>query len=139
MQEKSRTDAIVLILFISAALHVPTAVVLRHFFDIDPLALLHINWGRTVVGVTFSLLATAVTGLNFYLSIIAPWMHQRQHGNMQNYSNISGIPAIGGFFIFCAGALLPSSIAVGTFLLTLYTLDTGGLPWFLYCWLSEEH
>jgi hypothetical protein len=56
---------------------------------------------------------------------------------MDDYSNISGLPLIGGFFIFCAGALLPSSISVGIFLLVIYTLDTGGLPWFLYAVLIE--
>ena len=138
MQNSSRTDTVVLILFITFALAVPAAVVMRHFFSIDPLAYLHIDWGRTVAGVIFTLLATAVTSLNFYLTIIAPWSHHRRHGNMEDYSNMSGLPVIGGFFIFCAGALLPTSTATGIFLLGLYALDSGGLPWFFYALLTEK-
>jgi membrane protease YdiL (CAAX protease family) len=137
MPDNNRIDTIVMILFAVVALVVPAAVIMRHFFGIDPLALLHIGWGRTVIGVIFALLATAVTGLNVFLTIIAPWSHHRRHGSMDDYSNISGLPLIGGFFIFCAGALLPSSISVGIFLLVIYTLDTGGLPWFLYAVLIE--
>lgn len=138
MQYDTRTDIIVLILFATVALMVPTVVVLRHFLEIDPLALLHITWGRTVLGVIFSLLATAVTLLNFHLAIIAPWRHQRHHGSMQEYHNMSGLPLIGGFFIFCAGALLPSSIVIGIYLLVLYSLDAGGLPWFFYATMTGD-
>ena len=124
--------------FTTVALMVPAVVVMRHFLQIDPLALLHITWGRTVIGVIFTLLATAVTSLNFYLAIIAPWSHQRQHGSMKDYYNMSGLPLIAGFFILCAGALLPSSIVLGIYLLTLYAFDAGGLPWFFYAILTEK-
>ena len=138
MRYNTRTDTVVLILFTTVALMVPAVVGMRHFLDIDPLALLHITWGRTVIGVIFTLLATAVTSLNFYLAIIAPWSHQRHHGSMKDYSNMSGLPLVGGFFIFCAGALLPSSIVPGIYLLTLYAFDAGGLPWFFYAILTEK-
>lgn len=138
MQYHSRIDSIVLILFTTAALLVPAAVVLRHFLEIDPLVWLHMHWGRTVIGVIFTLLATLVTALNFYLAVIAPWSYKRRHGSMDDYSFISGLPVIGGFFIFCAGALLPPSGAIGIYLLTLYGLDSGGLPWFFYAILTEN-
>ncbi len=138
MPDDTRTDTVVMLLFTVVALSVPAAVVLRHFLHIDPLALLHITWGRTVIGVIFTLLATAVTALNFYLAIIAPWSHQRRHGSMKDYYNMSGLPLIGGFFICCAGALLPSSSVIGIYLLVLYALDAGGLPWFFYAILSEK-
>ena len=137
MQYDTRTDIIVMILFGLVALLVPTAIVMRHFLEIDPLAWLHIKWGRTVVGVVFALLATAVAGLNFFLTFLAPWLHRRRHGNLDEYHNVSGLPVIGNFFIFCAGTLLPPSIATGVYMLALYGLDTGGLPWFFYAILSE--
>jgi hypothetical protein len=37
---------------------------------------------------------------------------------------------VGGLFTLGAGALLPESAALGVFLLALYALDTGGMPWF---------
>ena len=138
MQYDTRTDIIVMILFSIVALLVPAVTIMRHFLEIDPLALLHINWGRTVIGVMFTLMATAVASLNFYLTIIAPWSHQRRHGNMDDYHNMSGLPLIGGFCIFCAGALMPTSIATGVYLLALYALDAGGLPWFFYATLIEK-
>ena len=138
MKYNTRTDTVVLILFTTVALMIPAVVVIRHFINIDPLALLHITWGRTFFGVIFTLLATAVTSLNFYLTIIAPWSHQRQHGSMKDYYNMSGLPLVGGIFIFCAGALLPSSIVLGIYLLMLYAFDAGGLPWFFYAILTEK-
>lgn len=135
MHYESRTDIAVMILFGSAALLVPTVIILQHFVGIDPLALLQINWGRTVAGVLFALLATLVSGLNFHLTFIAPWLHHRTHGNLDGFHSISGLPVIGGFFIACAGALLPPSIATGMYLLVLYGLDGCGLPWFFFATL----
>jgi hypothetical protein len=68
--------------------------------------------------------------LNFYLSILVPWLYKRQHGSMADFVHMSGLPVIGGFFIFCAGALMPPSVLLGIFLLLLYVVDGNGLPWF---------
>jgi hypothetical protein len=138
MPDSNRIDTIVIIIFAVVALVVPAVVIMWHFFGIDPLALLHIGWGRIAIGVIFALLSTLVTALNVFLTIIAPWSHKRRHGGMQAYSSMSGLPVIGGIFILCAGALLPSSTALGIFLLTLYGLDAGGLPWILYAILTED-
>ena len=126
----SREDVIVFIIFATIGLIIPIVVMLQHFIGIDPLFLLHITWGRTVVGTAFTLLATGVCLLNFYLSILVPWLYKRQHGSMADSRGVSGLPWLGGIFILYAGALMPSSVSVGIFLLLLYVIDGNGIPWF---------
>lgn len=49
-----------------------------------------------------------------------------QHGALR----LDVVPVVGGFFVLGAGALMPESGVTGGFLLLLYALDTGGVPWF---------
>ena len=130
MGKMARVDIIVLILFAAIGLIIPAAIILRHFLEIDPLALLHIHWGRTVLGTLFTVLATIVCLLNCYLSIYIPWSYEREHGSMAGFAHTSGLPVIGGLFLFLAGTLMPPSVPLGIFLLFLYTIDGNGLPWF---------
>ena len=130
MKYSSREDIVVLVIFVIIGLIVPGVVVLRHFIGIDPLSLLNIKWGRTVLGIVFALLATGVCLLNFYLSLLVPWLYRRRHGSMADFAHMSGLPLIGGFFIFCAGALMPPSVPLGIYLLLLYVIDGNGIPCF---------
>lgn len=130
MSNLSHEDVIVIIIFATIGLIIPAVVALRHFIGIDPLSMLHITWVRTVVGIVFTFLATGVCLLNFYLSLLVPWLYKRQHGSMADFAHMSGLPMIGGFFIFCAGALMPPSVLLGIFLLLLYVIDGNGIPWF---------
>ena len=129
MANLSREDAIVFIIFATIGLIIPIVVALQHFIGIDPLSLLHIKWGRTVVGTVFTLLATGVCLLNFYLAVLVPWLYKRQHGSMADFRAISGLPWLGGIFILYAGALMPASVSLGIFLLLLYVIDGNGIPW----------
>ena len=95
MEIKSREDIIVLILFAIVGLIVPTAIVGRHFLDLDPIAWLHINWGRTVLGYIFCILSTAVCPFNFYTTILVPWLYEREHGSMKDFAHMSGLPMLG--------------------------------------------
>ena len=124
-----RTDIIVLILFLTIALIIPAVVVLQHFVGVDTLSLLNIKWGRTVVGIGFTLLASIVCVWNFYLGIVGPWLYRREHGGNDEIGHVSGLPLIGGFFIMFAAALMPSSINLGVYLFLLYAIDTNGFPW----------
>lgn len=128
MRDLSRQDIIALVALAAVALLIPAVVVSRHFFGIDPVSMLKINWGRTVAGILFTVLATGVCLLNFYLATFVPWRYKQQHGSMEGYGHVSGLPVIGGFFILCAGALMPPSISLGVFLLLLYLIDSHGLP-----------
>ena len=130
MKYSSREDIVVLVIFVIIGLIVPGVVVLRHFIGIDPLSLLNIKWGRTVLGIVFTLLATGVCLLNFYLSLLVPWLYERRHGSMADFAHMSGLPLIGGFLIFCAGALMPPSVMLGIYLLLLYVIDGNGIPCF---------
>ena len=132
MKYSSREDIVVLVIFVIIGLIVPGVVVLRHFIGIDPLSLLNIKWGRTVLGIVFTLLATGVCLLNFYLSLLVPWLYRRRHGSMADFAHMSGLPLIGGFFIFCAGALMPPSVPLGIYLLLLYVIDGNGIPCVLF-------
>jgi hypothetical protein len=130
MANLSREDVIAFIIFSTIGLIIPVVVALQHFIGIDPLSLLHIKWARTVVGNVFTLLATGVCLLNFYLSILVPWLHKRRHGSMADFRGVSGLPVVGGLLILCAGALMPSSVLFGIFLLLLYVVDGNGIPRF---------
>lgn len=127
-----KIDLMVLILFTAIALIIPAVVVMRHFYLIDPIAVLNINWGRTVVACIFTVLATLVFLLNFYLYHIAPRLYEREHGNMDNYYSMSGLPVICGIFVLIAGVLMPPSVIFATALLAIYILDPNGLPFFLF-------
>ncbi|NNC64785.1 MAG: hypothetical protein HKN84_08380 [Gammaproteobacteria bacterium] len=124
-------DILAGIVFTVTGLAIPSAVAAHHFFGIDVMAFANLGVSRHVFGWSFAAMAVAVAGLNVYLSFIAPWLYERRMGSMQGYRAMSGLPAIGGFFILFAGALIPASAIVGASLLVVYLADTGGLPWFL--------
>ncbi|UCF02438.1 MAG: hypothetical protein JSV14_01920 [Deltaproteobacteria bacterium] len=130
MKYSSREDIVVLVIFVTIGLIVPGVVVLRHFIGIDPMSFLNIKWGRTVLGFVFTLLATGVCLLNFYLTLLVPWLYKRRHGSMADFAHMSGLPLVGGFFILCAGALMPPSVPLGIYLLLLYVIDGNGFPCF---------
>jgi hypothetical protein len=137
MANLHRTDIIVLALFLTISLIIPGVIVLQHFVGLDTLALLKIKWGRTVIGVVFTLLASATCLLNFYLNIFEPWLHRRKHDGVEPIGQMSGLPIIGGFFIMFAAALMPSSIILGVYLFLLYAIDANGLPWFLVSFIRN--
>ena len=130
MKYSSREDIVALVIFAVIGLIIPGVVVLRHFIGIDPLSILNIKWGRTVLGILFTLLATGVCLLNFYLSLLVPWLYKRRHGSMSDFAHMSGLPLVGGFSVLCAGALMPPSVAFGIYLLLLYVIDGNGIPCF---------
>lgn len=130
MAKISREDVIVCIIFATIGLLIPIVVLLRNFIGIGTLSSLHINWGGTVVGTVFTVLAAGVCLLNFYLSTLVPWLYKRQHGSMADFRGVSGLPIVGGIFILCAGALMPSSVSFGIFLMLLYIIDGNGIPRF---------
>jgi hypothetical protein len=137
MANLSREDVIVFIIFATIGLIIPAVVALRHFIGIDPLSLLNIKWGRTVLGIVFTLLATGVCLLNFYLTLLVPWLYKRRHGSMADFRGVSGLPVIGGFFICFAGALMPPSVPLGICLLLLYVIDGNGIPWFFISFIQN--
>lgn len=130
MKYSSREDIIVIFIFGIAGLIIPSVVVMQHFLGVDPLSLLHLSWGRTGLGIAFTVLATLVCFLNLYLSLIVPWLYERHHGTLADFAGMSGLPIIGSFFVFCAGALMPPSVPLGIYLLLIYVIDGNGLPWF---------
>ena len=124
-----RTNVIVMVLFLTIGLIIPGVIVLHHFIGIDTLSLLKIKWGRTVVGIGFTLLASAVCIWNFYLNAVGPWLDRRKPGDLEQIDHTSGLPVIGGFFVMFAAALMPSSVGLGAYLFLLYIIDVNGLPW----------
>jgi len=131
MTNRSREDILVIILFSAVGLFIPAVVVARHFFGLDPLSMLHITRGRTIAGTVLTVLAAGTCLLNFYLTLLVPWLYERRRGNMEDFAHVSGLPVIGGFFLFCAGTLMPPSVPLGIGLLLLYLADGNGLAWFL--------
>jgi len=137
MVKLRRTDIIILALFLTISLIIPGVIVLQHFVGLDTLALLKIKWGRTVIGIVFTLLASATCLLNFYLNLLEPWLYRRKHDGVEAIGQMSGLPIIGGFFIMFAAALMPSSIILGVYLFLLYVIDANGLPWFLVSFIRN--
>jgi hypothetical protein len=135
MKKVSRLDITIYIIFGTVGLLIPLVVTARHFFDIDLLP--SFNWGRTVLGIIFTLLATAVCLLNVMLSTIGPWLYKRKHGSMKDFGSMSGLPMVGSFFVLFAGALMPPSVLVGSFLLILYVIDGNGFPSFFFEFIRD--
>jgi hypothetical protein len=127
-----KEDVYAIVIFAAIGIAVPAVVVLRHFLGIDIVPFIKPSYVRTGVGVVLAIVATLVCALNFYLYFISPWLYRREHGSMDEYGPMSGIPIVGGLFIFGAGALMPESTITGAFLLLLYALDTNGVPWFFF-------
>ncbi len=130
MEKMSSINTVVLILFAAVGLIIPAAIILRHFFSIDPLALLHLTWGRTVLGTIFTLLSTVTCLWNCYVSLYVPWSYEKEHGSMAGFAHTSGLPFIGGIFLFLSGVLMPPSVSLASYLLFLYAIDGNGMPWF---------
>ena len=133
-----KEDVYALVIFALIGIAVPAVVVLRHFLGIDIVPFIKPSYVKTGVGVLLAVVATLVSALNFYLYFISPWLYRREHGSMDEYDAMSGLPMVGGFFILGAGALMPESHITGAFLLTLYALDTNGVPWFFFHVLRGE-
>ena len=134
MTDLASEDIAVLIIVSAVALIVPAVVVSHHFYGVDPLAWLRIDWeaGRTFVGAILGVVAFLVSAFNFHVSALVPWRYQRQHGTMAGFAHMSGLPIIGSLLVLGAGALLPPVVWLGAFLLVLYVIDGNGLPRLLY-------
>jgi hypothetical protein len=134
MADLAREDIVVLILFSAIALIVPAVVVSHHFYGVDPLAWLRIDWvaGRNFVGAVVGVMALVVSAFNCYVSTFVPWRYQQQHGSMAGFAHMSGLPIIGSLLVLGAGALLPPVVWLGAFLLVLYVIDGNGFPRLLY-------
>jgi len=130
--KKNKEDLASLIIFVILGVLPPAAIVARHFMEIDPLAWLKIDWGRTVIGYISLILAILICLFNFYISIYVPWEYKRKHGSMKDFAHFSGIPILGSIFVFCAGALLPPSIYIGIFLYLIYVFDGNGFPYIFF-------
>ena len=95
-------DIVAGIIFTVTGLAIPSAVAAHHFFSIDVMAFANLGVSRHVFGWSFAVMAFAVAGLNIYLSFIDPWIYERETGSLEGYSGMSGLPAIGGFFVLFA-------------------------------------
>ena len=88
--------------------------------------------GNTVsytYSILFMLVALLIACLNFYLSVIRPFIFKIKHGSMAGYNFISGVPIVGSiliiFGLLSGFGSMPSSI-IGV---AAYSLDTAGLGW----------
>lgn len=86
--------------------------------------------------INFLSLALAAIGLllgilNFYLSLVRPWLYRRRNGSMAGYRFDSGLPMIGTLFIVVAGMVGFGEALTALIGLAALALDTGGAPWFL--------
>lgn len=82
---------------------------------------------QLVAGILVGLIAVLLVGLNLYASFIRPWLHQRAHGDLDDYRYVSGIPLVGSLLLGLAALFLPASLWIGVLLLILYFADPGGI------------
>lgn len=73
-----RQDVIIMVIFGVMGSLIPSVIIARHFFDVDVWVLLNLNWGRMIIGIIFTFLATLVCVFNFYFVILAPWFYQKK-------------------------------------------------------------
>jgi hypothetical protein len=85
------------------------------------------NWLRIDRVIAIALLCLPLPFLNFYLSLIRPWLFESKVG----YRNVSGIPLLGTFLVILAGAFAFGDWRVALIGLLALAIDTGGLPWVL--------
>ena len=71
------------------------------------------------------------------LAFLDPWFYRKQHGSMEGYGPMSGLPIIGGILVGAAGALMPESVVLGSLFLVLYFIDGNGIPWVLLSFLRD--
>ena len=101
------------------------------------LLLASLLWGRSLPdrGPSWSLalgaVATALAGLNFYLSFIRGRRFKARHGSLEGYRHVSGIPAIGTLLVVIAGITGFGQTETALVGLAAMLLDTGGSLWFV--------
>ena len=92
----------------------------------------------SVPGMVVELLAMAVGGLNFYLSVLRPVLHARWAGSLEGYRRVSGFPVVGTVLVVAGtlagfGAIIPAAVGLGALI-----IDIGGFPWFLVATWSDS-
>lgn len=107
------------------AVYPPLGIVAIHF-------LRHVpedeEWRGVGIGWTCLAIYGCAATLNFYLSLVRPWLHQRR-GDGQ-YKHVSGIPVVHSIFLWIAIVALPPSFFTGALMLLLLALDSGAPHWF---------
>ena len=125
-----KEDVYAILAFSVVGVIILVVVVLRHFLGLDLVPFIRPLFARTLVGVLLAVAASLVCALNFFLHFVSPRLYKKEHGSMEGYDEMSGLPVVSGFFVLGAGALMPESTFTGGFLLALFALDPNGVPWF---------
>ncbi len=128
-----QVDLVVAVLFTAVGITIPAIIALRHFMGLDPLAALPMRATRGLNAVGWVVLVPAALACawNCFLAFIAPWLHRRKHGNLDEYRSVSGLPVIGSLLIGMAALFMHPSAVLGVVLLLLYAIDGYGLVWVL--------
>jgi len=90
------------------------------------------------IGTISGCIALAFAALNFWLSFLRPVLWRRRHGSMDDYRFVSGLPGIGTFFAILACIVGFGGAAPAILALVALTLDTGGIPWFVFCTWGDQ-
>jgi hypothetical protein len=89
--------------------------------------------GEKLSGIWFLIAALAIAFINFYLSFLRFYVFKFMHNSTEGCKHESGLPVIGTILAVVGiiqgfGAIIPAIMGI-----TILFLDTGGLPWFLFC------
>jgi hypothetical protein len=90
------------------------------------------------IATTFGFIGVGIATLNAWLSFGRPFLWKMRKGTMDGYRFISGLPIIGtivGVFTCLTGfgEITPTLLA-----LTIFMIDTAGLPWFTYATWKDQ-
>ena len=137
MKEMHKEDIISLVIFGLIALVVPTLIICRHFYGMDPAGFIPLGRSRILLGWISTILAFMICLYNFYTTIYVPWSYHRKHGSMDGFAHTSGLPMLGVIFVIGSAVMMPVSINLGIALLVLYLIDGNGLPYLFLTFLRE--
>ena len=79
-----------------------------------------------------------VTVINVYTSWIRPIIYKIRFGSYDGFKFVSGYPIIGTVIGIVALVLCGSNWLTIFAVLVIFTLDTGGLPWFIFSTWNDK-
>ena len=120
-----------LLVSFALAAFLPLVIVIRHILQLSRGA----TGSRVVIGWTCLAIYGSVAFVNFYLSVIRPWLHQRR--GKGSYEHVSGIPVVHSLFLLAAVLTLPPNIYSGILMVLLLGLDTGAAHWAAFAFARD--
>lgn len=87
-----------------------------------------------VAAIVLAVFGLWIASVNAWLTFVRPLLYRWRHGSMEGLANVSIVPGIGTLFVFVSLLVAPGGDRAAAIISAIaLLLDTGGLPWFLFC------